>query len=115
MYRASYAQVVEDAGDEGRALERRGLEQSIALLRAAQKHGRGSREAIDAIHFLRQLWSILLEDLASPQNGLPRELRAGLVSIGIWMLREADRIRLEESENFQGLIDVSAMIHEGLK
>jgi flagellar protein FlaF len=115
MYRASYAEVLEDAGDAARELERRGFEPSISLLRIAQAEGPSSREAIEALTFLRRLWSILLEDLASAANALPVELRAGLISIGIWVLREAERIRLEESDNFQGLIDINVMIHEGLK
>jgi flagellar protein FlaF len=115
MYHASYAEVFEDAAAQGRELERQGFAQSIELLRAAQTHGHASLQAIEALTFLRRLWAILLEDLASPENGLPKELRANLISIGIWVLREAERIRLEESDNFQGLIDINSMIHEGLQ
>ena len=30
-------------------------------------------------------------DLGSPDNALPKELRANLISIGLWLLREAER------------------------
>jgi flagellar protein FlaF len=53
--------------------------------------------------------------LARPENDLPQELRADLISIGIWIMREAEEIRLEKSDNLKGLIEVSMSIREGLQ
>ena len=61
-----------------------------------------SREAIEAVLFVRRLWGILIEDLARPENDLPQTLRADLISIGLWIMREAEQIRLEASEQLQG-------------
>jgi flagellar biosynthesis activator protein FlaF len=61
------------------------------------------------------LWGYLIEDLARPDNDLPQKLRADLISIGLWMMREAEQIRLEASSNFKGLIDVSTAIRDGLE
>jgi flagellar protein FlaF len=46
---------------------------------------------------------------------LPLNLRADLISIGIWVLKEAERIRMRHSDNFQGIADVITIIRDGLK
>ena len=114
MYRSSYAEVLQDTGTQARELERQAFAQSIQLLRAAEEKGRRSREAIEAIYFVRRLWSILLEDLGSADNSLPPPLRASLISVGLWIMREAELIRMEQSDNFKGIADVSATIEAGL-
>lgn len=114
MYQAGYAEVLSDASDVARSHERRAFDRAIELLGAAQERGPRSREAIEALVFVTRLWSMMLEDLASPENGLPAELRAGLISIGIWVLKEADRIRREESDNFAGLVEICGRIRAGL-
>ena len=50
-----------------------------------------------------------------PGTGLPQDTRAQLISIGIWVLREADHIRQGRSASFGSLIDVNTMIRDGLK
>lgn len=115
MYRNSYAEVLEDTFEDAREREREALERSIDLLKAAEAKGRQSREAIDALFHTRRLWSVLLEDLANSDNDLPETLRASLISVGIWIMRETELIRLEKSENFRGIIEISQIIHEGLK
>ena len=114
MQHALYAEIQDDSGDEARGRERQAINRSIALLEAARAAGPKSREALDALHYLDRLWSLLLEDLAHAENQLPKELRASLISIGLWILRESDMIRSAESNNIQGLIDVSQMISNGL-
>ena len=114
MYKFSYEETLRDSGGRQRENERLALEQSVALLRSAEKAGPNSREAIDAIFFVNRLWSFLLEDLAKPDNALPEQIRANLISIGIWMLREAEAISNGKSQNFAGLIEISNVIAEGL-
>lgn len=115
MYQALYAEMAEETAANIRDNERQAFERSIALLRAAQTRGRGSRESVEALLFLSRLWSVLLEDLAHPGNALPEALRASLISIGIWMLRRAEDIRLGRTSDFQALIDVSETICGGLE
>lgn len=115
MYQAGYAEVLDDASDMARSHERRAFDRAIELLGAAQTRGRRSHEAIEALLFVTRLWNLMLEDLASPENGLPVELKASLISIGIWVLKEAERIRREESDNFAGLIEICESIRSGLK
>lgn len=115
MYQSLYSEMAAETTATIRDNERQAFEQSIALLKTAQIKGRGSRESVEALLFLSRLWSILLEDLVHPENGLPEELRASLISIGIWMLRRAEDIRLGKQEDFQALIEVSETICQGLR
>lgn len=115
MYQFPYAEVLDDAPKAARERERKALEHCINLLRSAQKQGSGSRESIEALVFARRLWSAFIEDLANTENDLPKALRADLISIGLWVMREADDIRLGKSDKFGDLIDVCEVIAEGLK
>lgn len=115
MYQFSYAEVIEESGAECRSMERSAIERSIELLKAAEQAGPGTREAVEAVNFVRRLWGVLIEDLAKPENELPQQLRADLISIGLWIRREAEDIRLEKSDNFKGLIEITATISEGLR
>jgi flagellar biosynthesis activator protein FlaF len=114
MYKFSYEEVLSESGGRQRENERLAIEKSIALLRSAERAGPQSRESIDAIVFLNRLWSFFLDDLAKPENGLSEEVKAKLISIGIWILKEAEAISNGKSRNFAGLIDVSNVIAEGL-
>jgi flagellar protein FlaF len=115
MYQFSYADVQEDGVAEAREREREAINHSISLLTAAKASGVESRDAIEAVYFVSRLWVRFVEDLASPDNQLDKELRANLISIGIWIIKESERIRQRESSNFQGIIDISIIIRDGLK
>lgn len=115
MYRFSYAEVLEETPQTARERERAAIEHSIELLQAAEANGNSSRESVDAVYFLRRLWAFLIEDLAKPENDLPKTLRADLISVGLWIMRETEQVRLRQSSNFKGLIEVSQLIADGLR
>lgn len=115
MYQFSYAEVQQDDVAESRVRERQVLDRSIALLERARDSGAGSRDAIEAIYFTNRVWMRLVEDLSSADNELEPSLKANLISVGFWVLRESERIRKGESENFDGLIDISSIIRDGLQ
>lgn len=114
MYRQFYDEIAQDSSENAKAIERRGFERSISLLETAKLAGTGTVEAVEALHFTSRLWSYLMEDLASDQNALPPELRAKLISIGIWILKRAEEIRNGERRDFQSLIDINRSILVGL-
>ena len=64
---------------------------------------------------MNRVWTSFIQDLGSTDNELPKELRANLISIGLWLLREAEAVRQGESENFDGLIEVSQIIRDGIQ
>ncbi|WP_421855171.1 flagellar biosynthesis regulator FlaF [Oricola sp.] len=115
MIMLRYAEIEEDSPTDARDRERELLDRSIGLLQKATEKGPKSFEAVEAVHFVLRLWSMLLEDLASNDNALPKELRASLISIGIWILREADSIRKGDSSNFQGILDITKIIRDGMQ
>jgi flagellar protein FlaF len=115
MYQFSYADIQTDSIAEAKDRERQVLDRSIELLTLAQKTGVDSFQSIEAIHFVHKVWTTFLEDLSSSDNELPKELRANLISIGLWVLREAESIRQGSSNNFDGLIEVSLIIRDGLQ
>ena len=97
-----------------RERELQAFDKVIELLEAARARGVGSREGIEAIYYLRKLWWILLQDVQLPQNELPEELRAGLISIGRWMIREIDRIDQGNAEDLSRVIEINEIIRDGL-
>jgi flagellar biosynthesis activator protein FlaF len=115
MYQFSYSEILEDDPQDSRNRESEALNHAVELLKLAKQNGQASREAIEALHYIRKLWRVLIEDLAHPENDLPDVLKADLIGVGIWITKEADRISQGQSNNFDGLIDVCGMVRDGLK
>jgi len=115
MYEFSYNEVVDDSRQVLRAHEHNAMDRVIAMLRVARDKGENSREAIEAIFYLRRLWAIFLDDLRNPENELPEQLRAGIVSIGMWMNREIDRFRAGQTKDLTPIIEINEIIRDGLK
>ena len=74
MYQFSYAEVLDETPRGARERERQAIGRSIELLQEADAKGARSREAVDALLFVRRLWGALMEDLSSPDNDLPADL-----------------------------------------
>ncbi|UUP16828.1 MULTISPECIES: flagellar biosynthesis regulator FlaF [Nitratireductor] len=115
MYQFSYSEVQTDSVADAKDRERQLLTRSIDLLTAAREAGVESRESIEAVLFMNRVWTSLIEDLGNPDNELPKELRANLISIGLWLLREGEEVRQGRSNNFDGLIEVSQIIRDGMR
>ncbi|MDX0982550.1 flagellar biosynthesis regulator FlaF [Sinorhizobium medicae] len=115
MYQFAYAEIMEEGVAVSKDREKQVLDRSIALLQAAKEKNGYTREATEAVYFTRRLWIRFIEDLRAPDNQLNEELRANLISIGIWILNETEKIRKRESSNFQGIIDITTIIRDGLK
>lgn len=115
MYQSTYGEILDDGNDLARQREHAAITRSIDLLELAEDAGSRSRESVEAVLFTRRLWSVLIDDLVDDSNDLPDSLRADLISIGLWIMRECEFIRTEQSRNFRGIIDVSKVIAEGLR
>lgn len=115
MFQFAYAEVVKDDLADARDRERQVLARSIELLSAVPDKTRYGREAIEAIHYTRRIWTRFIEDLNQADNELGVELRAKLISIALWILKECERIRRRQSTNYQGIIDVTTIIKDGLR
>jgi flagellar biosynthesis activator protein FlaF len=68
---------------------------------------------IDALDWNRRMWSTLSSDCAAPGNSLPNELRAQIVSLGLWVNRYSSDVATKGA-SLDPLIDVNKSIMEGL-
>lgn len=114
MYQFSYSQVLADDPTDARQHERRAFEHAIGLLAAAEGTEPGSPAELKALEFVNQLWAVLIKDLAHTGNDLPAEVRAGLMSIGLWVMSEAQRIETGQSRHFAAIAQVCGTIRDGL-
>jgi len=115
MYQFSYAEIQSDSVADARDREKQLLTRSIDMLIEARDEGPNSRQATEALLFMSRVWTHFIEDLGSPDNALPKDLRANLISIGLWLLREAEEVRQGRSDNVEGLIEVSQIIRDGMQ
>nr|WP_250807147.1 flagellar biosynthesis regulator FlaF [Neorhizobium tomejilense] len=114
MLHYAYADVMQDSVADAKINERQAFDRSLELMARAQKKGVFGRDTIEAVTYTRQLWSILLDDLASAENQLTTELKAGLISIGLWIYEQADKIMNRRSHDFRAMIEVTGSIRAGL-
>ncbi|MGE0500374.1 MAG: flagellar biosynthesis regulator FlaF [Rhizobiaceae bacterium] len=115
MYQFSYADIQNESVADAKDREKQLLSRSIDMLSQAHTLGPRSQQAVEAIHFMTRVWTSFVQDLGSDDNALPVELRANLISIGLWVLREGEEVRQGRSDNLEGLIEVSQIIRDGIQ
>lgn len=115
MYRLSYAEIADDDSQERRTREVMAIDHGIDLLVRAAAGNPGSPQATEAVRYIQQLWGFLISDLADPGNSLSDSLRTDLISIGLWVIKEADRLLTGATESFTALIDINRSIRDGLQ
>ena len=114
MYQYSYSEILEDSVSDARASERRALDHAVDLLLAAADTAPGSAVEQEALAFTSQLWGIFIKSLTSPDNDLPAQLRADLISVGLGIMAEIARIEVGESRDLAALADICGIIRDGL-
>ena len=114
LYKRAYAEHLADSASDCRNRERRALQHAVELLSKAEAAGPRSREAVEALDFVGRLWNLFIQDLVDPENDLPNVLKADVISVGLWVIKEAALIRCGESASFGSLIEVCAIIRDGL-
>lgn len=70
-------------------------------------------DAHAALYWNRNLWTSLQKDLADQNNALPDNLKAGLISLAIWVDKHTSDVIKGEAE-VAPLIDINRSIMEGL-
>ncbi|MBV2144349.1 flagellar biosynthesis regulator FlaF [Falsochrobactrum sp. TDYN1] len=114
MYQLRYQDVMTDDMASAKERERMLFDRSIDMLAAAKINGSDSREGIDAAYYTTRLWTAMIDDLGSQENALPKELKAAIISVGIFILKEVERIRQGESDDYDTLIEITQSIRDGL-
>lgn len=115
MYMLSYGEMLENDQQTVRSSEKQAFDIVIDLLEEGAAKGVGSEEATLAITRVSELWQFLIDDLIHPDNALPDELRGSLISIGGWILQEAQKITHGGSADISGIISVNKLVRDGLK
>jgi flagellar protein FlaF len=88
---------------------------TAAMLEAKEKTGSVDvRQRVDAALWNRDVWAALRTDLSMDGNGLPKELRASLISVSLWIEKECIRV-VEGEGDLNALIEVNRNIMSGLK
>lgn len=109
-----YADVEGASSSAGREREREAFEKAIAAMRAARDAADDFSARREAVRSVQSLWGFLVKDLSSPANDLSEELKANLISIGLWVLRESDAIIAGRKSDWTPLIEINETVREGL-
>lgn len=104
---------VQNATENPRSMEYRLLGQVTAALTKARDGKRGTAEFVDALLWNKKVWDAFIVDLSSEGNRLPKELRAQIIGIGLWVGRETIQV-LDGTGDIDALINVNKTIMEGL-
>ncbi|WP_374471385.1 flagellar biosynthesis regulator FlaF [Phenylobacterium sp.] len=86
---------------------------TLALMEAAKKDPMDIGGRIDALDWNRRVWNFLGDDCAHPDNKLPQELRAAIISLAIWVGKHTSAV-IRRQEEIEPLIDVNRIIMQGL-
>ncbi|MEM1019587.1 MAG: flagellar biosynthesis regulator FlaF [Pseudomonadota bacterium] len=84
-----------------------------ALIELRDMENPTPRQKIDALDWNRRMWSTLSSDCGTAGNQLPKELRAQIISLGLWVSRFTTEVA-RGTATVDALIDVNTAIMEGL-
>lgn len=82
------------------------------LCRAAQDPS-GFVDLVSALSDNRRLWTELASDVAQPENGLPIEIRVGILNLAQFTLRHTAQV-LNDNADPGPLIDINRAMMKGL-
>lgn len=83
-----------------------------ALLEAAPLP-RTDQRVIAAVDWNRRMWSVLAGDCANDGNGMPPTLRAGIISLSMFVARYSSQV-MSQAMPMDPLIDINRTIMQGL-
>ncbi|MDO5631694.1 MAG: flagellar biosynthesis regulator FlaF [Paracoccus sp. (in: a-proteobacteria)] len=83
------------------------------MLRQSANDG-GTADSIRAVQKNNELWTILAADLAHPHNGLPDEVKAGLISLAMFSVRHGHAV-MNGTATADALIEVNLSVMKGLR
>jgi flagellar protein FlaF len=107
-------QKAQRAAENPRSSEYRLFGQVTSALMEAQNVGARGPTLIDAIDWNRRVWSTLAVDCMDNANQLPKELRAQIVSLSLWVTRYSSEV-MQQGASLAPLIDVNRNIMQGLR
>ena len=88
-------------------------EVTLALIEASKLDPSDVGGRVDALDWNRRLWTTLSDDCSRTDNGLPKPLRASIISLALWVGRHTS-LAIRNGDEIQSLIDVNRIIMQGL-
>ncbi|WP_020401034.1 flagellar biosynthesis regulator FlaF [Kordiimonas gwangyangensis] len=83
-----------------------------SLIEARDKNFKGA-DLAKALDWNRRMWSVLSSDCGAEGNALPPNLRAGIISLSIWVSKHSSAV-MRGQEPIDDLININRTIMEGL-
>ena len=114
MYHMRYSDVVEESGISARERESALFNRCIEKLIEVQVHNINSPIVIEAADFIEGFWIAIIEDLGREDNHLSNHLKASIISIGIYVMKEMNNLRNGVHVDIPTLIDISSSLRDGL-
>ncbi len=115
MFNLAYSESMEDEQQSARDSEREVIQRSTEMMQESDENPHDAQSRVRAIHFTSQIWSYFLNDLVSVENQTADELKASLMSLGIFILKHLESMRKDPSLNFEPVTEISKTIQQGLK
>jgi len=84
-----------------------------ALIEAASLPKTEIARRMDALDWNRRVWTFLASDCYDPNNALPEQLRAGIISLSIFVGKYTSEI-MQKDADIETLIDINRTIMQGL-
>ena len=84
-----------------------------ALMKIASGDMDDFKGRMEVLDWNRRVWTALASDCGAPNNTLPVEVRAQIISLSIWVSRHTSAVMRKE-EDIEPLIDINRIIMQGL-
>lgn len=102
------------AAETSRETELRLFTAVTRSLAEARDSGTRDQKFFAALDWNRRLWSALSTDCGVEGNQLTDELRAGIISLSIWVSKHTSQVARGHDDDIDALIKVNRTIMEGL-
>lgn len=114
MYYMQYAEVVENGCLSARERESFLFDRCIEKLTYLEVEEPSFTTLIETAGFIENFWLTLIEDLGREDNALAADLKASIISIGIYVMKEMMKLRNNEKVDIATLIAISKALRDGL-
>jgi flagellar biosynthesis activator protein FlaF len=107
-------QAARSRAETPRAAEYRLIMEITGEMMTAEETGLKGAMLMPPLHRNREMWSAFAADCGSGGNGLPKELRAQIISLALWVERYTSDV-VAGRESIGELIGLNRTIVEGLR
>lgn len=97
-----------------RATEHRLISEITGEMMEAEAKGLKGAMVMPILHRNREMWAAFSSDCSMDGNGLPMELRASIISLGLWVERFTSDV-VSGREPIGELIAVNRLVLDGLR